>query len=203
MDTITPEIPTVIGALFAGGYYAGRIRLADGEYALIVAPKERGELAEAALQGEDQKVDGAGACSYNDGRANTQALADAGSELARWALGLDIGGFKDWYLPSRDELEIVYRAFKPTNEENYCGSGDNPSAIPPTWPYRPGAPAQTAIEAFRDVGAEAFSPEDYWTSTQYAGNESYAWYQWFYSGTQDGCRKDGELRARAVRRLKV
>jgi hypothetical protein len=43
----------------------------------------------------------------------------------------------------------------------------------------------------------------YWSSTPYAGNASYAWYQTFASGSQNGSRKDLKLRARAVRRVKI
>jgi hypothetical protein len=41
----------------------------------------------------------------------------------------------------------------------------------------------------------------YWTSTQYAGYESYAWYQSFGLGGQSSYRKSYEGRVRAVRRL--
>jgi hypothetical protein len=49
-------------------------------------------------------------------------------------------------------------------------------------------------DQFPDGGA-------YWSCEQYAGNESYAWYQYFNDGYQDFYRKGYELRARAVRRL--
>ncbi len=41
----------------------------------------------------------------------------------------------------------------------------------------------------------------YWSCTQYAGDERYAWYQYFHHGYQIDTHKDHELRARAVRRL--
>jgi hypothetical protein len=50
---------------------------------------------------------------------------------------------------------------------------------------------------------ELFEPYAYWTSEQYAGLESCAWYQTFGYGFQSSTRKDNELRARAVRRLMI
>lgn len=107
MDTITTEVPTVAGTPFAGGFYAGRLLVAGVAYALIVAPRGEGEHDEASLS--ESLADVPGARSFFDGAANTAALAEAGSELAKWAQDLRIGGLMDWYLPSRDELEILYR----------------------------------------------------------------------------------------------
>ena len=50
---------------------------------------------------------------------------------------------------------------------------------------------------------ELFQKTWYWSSTPSAGNESYAWYQYFTLGSQDSYRKGYKLRARAVRRLKI
>jgi hypothetical protein len=203
MNTISTntEVPTIIGTPFDGGYYAGRLRVADDVFALIVAPKADGEHAKARLNQDLARVEGA--LSFFDGAANTAALAAAGSELAKWAQSLAIGAFSDWYLPSRDELELIYRAFKPTEEENYCGSGDNPSSVPAGYAYSPDKPARTDFELFQAGGREAFTDEWYWSSTLYAGDESYAWYQDFDDGYQDDGLKGGKRRARAVRRSKV
>lgn len=201
MDTNATEAPIIPGTPFAGGFYAGRILVGGRAHLLVVAPKADGERDDAPLLTSAALV--AGASSFNDGRANTAALAEAGSELARWAQGLRIGGFDDWYLPARDELEILYRAFKPTADENFCGSGDNPSADPVTWAYSRDVPPRTVVASFAGGEAEAFESTWYWSSTQYAGDESSAWYQTFDSGCQGDNHKDDGLRARAVRRLKV
>ena len=50
---------------------------------------------------------------------------------------------------------------------------------------------------------ELFKKEWYWSSTPFAGNESYAWYQYFSYGCQFNYHKDIQLRARAVRRVKI
>lgn len=50
---------------------------------------------------------------------------------------------------------------------------------------------------------ECFVTDWYWTSTQYAGGEAYAWIQYFTNGGQRLDHKDYGFRARAVRRLPI
>lgn len=189
--------------LFAGGYFAGKIVIEGKQYAIVVAPKAEGEHDDVKWNKTLKAVAGAG--SYFDGLVNTKAMAEAGSVLAKWALGLNIGGFTDWYLPSRDELELLYRAFKPSMRDNYCGyrSGENPSSVPVGYPYTEKMPAQTGNEAFRAGGSEAFEESWYWSSSQSASDDGYAWYQHFSNGTQTNNLTYDKLRARAVRRVPV
>lgn len=194
-------IATAFGTILEGGFYAGRIRQADGEYAVIVAPKAEGEHEDAPWNGKLKRVDGA--MSFFDGFANTKAMAEAGSKIAKWALGLTVGGFSDWYIPSRDELELCYRNLKPGKEENWCYRGDNPSSVPVGYAYMPDAPAQTEIAALRAGGAEAFDERWYWSSTQSAGDAACAWGQGFSIGGQDYDPKGLDCRVRAVRRVKI
>jgi hypothetical protein len=196
-------IQTIIGTAMGGGFYAGRIRVGDEVFALIVAPKAEGEHEDAAWNTSDKSIDGA--LSYFDGHANTIAMAEGGSELAKWALELRIGGNDDWYLPSQDELEILYRNLKPTDDKNWCyaRSGINLSAAIPTHPYTPDFPVQTLAEVFQQGGSEAFEQEWYWSSTQHASHSDYAWTQDFSDGGQNLNHKSNELRARAVRRLVI
>jgi len=198
---IQTPVPTTPGAAFAGGFYAGRFQIDGQEYALIVAPKALGEHAPTTWGKYGQDIEGAR--SYNDGRANTEAMAAAGCELAQWALELVIEGHNDWYLPSRDELELCYRNLKPTEDENWCSfrDGDNPSSLPVGYPYTDQAPTQTEAPAFQAEGPEAFQATTYWSSTQYSPH--YAWLQLFVDGYQDHDHKDGPRRAVAVRRFKV
>ncbi len=191
------------GDVVGGGFYAGQIRQADGLYILVVAPKDGGEHDDAPWHTSTQRIDDAR--SFFDGRANTAAMVRAGVALAVWASGLNVNGFNDWYLPARDELEVVYRNLKPTTEENYVyRAGDNPSSVPAGYPYTADTPTQTPVVAFQSDGAEAFDDESwYWTSTQSESLSSYAWGQAFGLGSQNNNLKDNECRARAVRRMKV
>lgn len=201
MESAVVEIPTVIGQAFEGGFYAGCLRVQRDYFILICSPRSDGDYDDSPWNGSTKVV--AGAMSYCDGMANTAAMAKAGSDLAKWATNLNIGGFDDWYLPSRDELELLYRAFKPTKQKNWVyRNGDNPSSLPAGYPYTEAAPGQTSIEAFRAGKAKAFEDTWYWSSTQSASDSDYAWCQDFGNGYQDDYHKDGTLRARAVRRLK-
>lgn len=199
--TIAKSSLPIIGAPFEGGFYAGRFMLDGAEYALIVSPKAEGELEEAAWA--ELRKDLPGTTSCNNGLDNTTAMATAGSDLARWMLALDINGFADWYLPSRDELELCYRNLKPSSRTNYCGfrDGENPSSLPAGYPYTANSPAQTTAAPFAAKGEQAFSGDWYWSSTQYG--PSSAWIQGFGGGGQGGDHKGSEYRARAVRRFKV
>jgi len=199
MNTRIASTRPAIGEAFGGGFFAGLVRIGSATYGLIVAPKSDGEIS--AEWGTRKNIKGAD--SFFDGQANTQAMAAADNELGAWAKGLTIGGESDWYIPSRDELEICYRNLKPTDDSNYCGSGDNPSAHLPGYAYSPDIPAQTTIAGFCDQAPEAFHPAWYWTSTQYAGYASYAWGQGFVSGNQHYGGKGGEGRVRAVRRFLI
>ncbi|WP_312374349.1 Lcl domain-containing protein [Stutzerimonas nitrititolerans] len=194
------NLPT-IGAPFEGGFFAGLFALNGETYGLIASPRAEGELEESRWGKYGQDL--ATARSYNDGMANTQAMAEAGSDLGRWMLALDIAGFTDWYLPSRDELELLYRNLKPTERHNYCSfrDGDNPSSLPVGYPYTKESPARTSCIAFADDGEQALAPRWYWSSTQCSPYN--AWIQAFDDGGQDTVRKDYEYRARAVRRFKV
>ena len=197
--TTSTNLPAAIGMPFEGGHYAGCICVGEQMFALIAAPKGEGETEGAYLP---TYTDVPGACSYFDGMANTVAMAEAGSAIANWARGLQIGGHTDWYIPSRDELEMLYRAFKPTTDTNYgWRSGENPSSVPAGYPYTSTSPAQTPVEAFRADGAEAFDDRWYWSSTQYSAN--YAWYQYFDDGNQNTFVKAYEGRVRAVRRFLI
>ena len=75
-------------------------------------------------------------------------------------------------MPAVDELELCYRAFKPTTEANYTTSitrndtgstpcGTNPNSDPTGAAYTSSVPGQTSVVAFRSGGAEAFASNWY------------------------------------------
>ena len=203
MKSSLQEILPLIGTSMDGGFYGGRIMIDGQAFALIVAPKVEGEHAGMAWNSSTKMVQGA--MSYCDGLTNTAAMDKGGSKLAKWVRGLRIADRDDWYLPSQDELEIIYRNLKSTSEGNtgWARSGINLSAIPPTLPYLPMDPAQTRAEHFQEGGGEAFDPAWYWSSTQYASDGAYAWSQSFTNGTQGDLPKSHQFGARAVRRSPI
>ncbi len=194
-----PTIGTYIEA--EAGYFGGVIRIGGAPMGVIWAPKAQGETKGIWIA-DYAKVPAAQSCF--DSVTNTLAMAEAGSELAKWATGLNINGKTDWVLPARDVLELAYRHLKPTTEETdaYYRSGENPSSVPPGHSYRSTPIVQTTVADFQEGGAEAFNGNDaYWSSTQYS--EGYAWAQGFNDGDQTGYDEDIEFSARAVRLIQL
>ena len=200
MNAITQPTLPAIGTAMPGGFFAGAFMLNGQRRAIIVSPKQFGEFEDSVWIDDYQDVPGAK--SFNDGLVNTKAMAEAGSEIAKQALATVIDGLNDYYIPSQDEKEIVYRAFKPTTETNsqWGRSGINVSAEVATFPYSEDAPVQTQLDAFKEGGAEALEAKAYWTSTQHAAYSHDAWYQHFYDGYQSlSLTKSSELGVRLVR----
>lgn len=198
----TEPVPTTPGTPFGGGYYAGRIMVDGVEYALVVAPKTQGEAD--SLRWKTSNTPTVGTDSRNDGWSNTQAMIQAGSAIhpaAAFCRGLNINGYDDWYLPSQDELEILYRVFKPTLTNNNTDSGANPSAIPPTGNYTTGNPAYTNDVVFRQGGGEVFYTGYYWSSTQSSSTNCLNTH--FGTGYQGTSSKTTPRQVRAVRRVAI
>jgi hypothetical protein len=192
-------IPTELLTPFEGGFFAGLFKQGGETRALIVSGKEGNLEGVWGEYGQDVS----GARSYTDGLANTIAMAEAGSELAKQALMLEIGGFTDWAIPARDQLELLYRHFKPTTRANSCSfrDGDNTSSLPLGYPYTEQSPTQTAIEGFREGDEHALQAEWYWASTQFSSSR--AWIQSFTGGGTTSTTKENEARVRAVRTIHI
>lgn len=198
MNAITEITIPAIGTAMLGGFFAGLVNINGQTKGIIVAPKATGEY-KGQWAKSDKRIPGA-ACPV-DGHQNTLDMIAAGSALGKWAQSLDIGGFTDWHIPSRDQLEIIYRAFKPTDYENSPYSGVNISSVPAHNLYTAQDPQQCQVEAFQDDGDEAFDTTWYWTSTQVG--EAYAWIQSFDNGYQGYDWKYYDHRARAVRTINL
>ncbi|MDH0894255.1 MULTISPECIES: DUF1566 domain-containing protein [unclassified Pseudomonas] len=194
------QVPALRSPL-GGGFFMGLFGLQGKTFALVRAPKAQGFHAETRWGEAGIVIPGAASCV--DGLANTRAMAEAGSALGAWALSLSIDGTEDWYLGSRDEIELVYRACKPTGAENWCSfrDGDNPSSLPPGYLYTPSEPAQSPDAAFQEGSEEALEACSYWSSTQHGPLN--AWFQYFDVGGQYYARKDYARPAFAVRRIEV
>jgi Protein of unknown function (DUF1566) len=197
--TITP------GTALAGGYFGGFISTTGNgvaTHALIVAPKATGE--NSSRQWKTTNTSTAGTSSLIDGPANSAAMNNASHPAAQFCEGLTIGGFSDWYMPAKNELEVLYYFLKPTTNANDTGSGSNANAVSPqpiNANYTSGAPAQTSATAFRSGGAEAFAADVCWSSTEYSATG--AWGQGFGNGGQDNYGKDNSSYVRAVRRVAI
>lgn len=193
---------TDLGRPFGGGFFGGTINVNGKRKGIIVSPKAHGEFHRSILLPEYKLVEGA--LNPADCVANTHALSDAGSDIAQRVLALDINGHKDWLIPSRDVLEVIYRNLKPTTRKNWAGGrdGDNPNSVPPNLRYTPECPVQTTVEAFKEGGTEAFEEAWYWTSTVCANGTS-AFVQYFAYGGQHWNYLGNDLRVRAVRLIQL
>ena len=201
-----------IGDSFQGGYFAGYISYAGtgvASHYLIVSPKASGETTAAW----DSTGGGSttGATSLYDGAANTAAIpADARYAAAQFVKGLSIGGYTDWYIPAKNELEVAYYFLKNVTQNNYSPGtyGSNANAVSPepiSTTYTATVPGQTTVTAFQVGNSEAFADYYFWSSTEYSA--TYSWNQYFYSGYpgyQDYYySKTNALYVRAFRRLAI
>lgn len=206
--------PAVIGEPWGGGYFAGYIsHTADGNptHALIVAPRATGATGNGYtlttfLSWKTANTTTAGATSSFDGATNTAAMVAAGiadHPAANFCVGLSIGGFTDWYLPARYELDIAYFNLKPGTQANDTNSGSNVYAVPrrnSNWSAA--YPTQTALIAFNTT-SEAFVAGNHWSSSE--ASATVGWNFAFSSGVQNGVNavKAGENYVRAFRRIAI
>jgi len=99
-----------IGTLWEGGYFAGCIKVDANVYAVILAPKESGQ-ASTLLRWKTSNDNTPNTGSVNDGWTNTNNMNNSQHPAAQYCRSLSIGGKNDWYLPSRDENDVILRAF--------------------------------------------------------------------------------------------
>jgi hypothetical protein len=206
--TYKPAGPTTIGQAFGGGFYAGKIAVGGGGVAthyLIVAPKASGENS-GRTWGDFGTT--TGITSDINGPTNSASLAALGAsyQAAVFAEGLSIGGYSDWYLPAKDELEVLYYFLKPTTEANNTSSGSNAHAVSPepiSTNYTSGSPAQTSAGiGFRTGETDAFfAYAYYWSSTESGAPNARG--KVFASGYQGPIDKGNSTYVRAVRRIPV
>ena len=196
-------VPLNIGDAYEGGFFAGYISHTDNGIAthgLIVAPAASGYNGQGTLQWKIVNTATAGTSSQFNGSANSANMNNATHPAAQYCEGLTIGGYSDWYLPARLELDIAYVNLKPSTSSNDTGYGINQYSVPESTVTRTaGAPARTSIAAFQTGGAEAFVAADHWSSTE--GNSVASWELFFTNGSQFGALKDTNAYVRAFRKF--
>jgi hypothetical protein len=169
------------------------------KYRVIVAPKSSG--AAGATYKSTNSAAPAACGTLTEGLKATLAMVDAGSSTvypaAHFCNNLSIGGYSDWYVPARDELELIYRNLKPNtnnnsttgrptnaspNYKNLGSLGDvanthglNNNSYPQGAAYTTIVPGQTSVVAFQTGGAEAMVDSSYyWSSTEHQSSTAWA-----------------------------
>ena len=201
-NSVTPAV-LAIGDAYQGGFYTGQIGVSGvATHNLVVSPLSSGEATRAWKSPTSAT---AGADSVIDGPANSTFMNSSTFPAAFFCEGLTIGGYSDWYMPAKNELEVCYYNLKPTTASNNTSSGTNTNAVPQrNSNYTSGNPAQTSAAAFQSPsGAERFASDFYWSSTRF---DSYtAWAQQFINGNQYGYgfSVGSSNKVRAIRRVAV
>jgi len=219
--------PANIGAPTDGGFLAGVV-VSDVDsqtYAIIVSDGD-GDTDRTGAGSKQWRTSNSGlsqAQTLSDGKSvmdyivNNETLSDFPAfEWIQTTLNdTNYNGYNDWYLPARDELELVYRHFKPTTGDNNDGTrasgsefgadgathGTNNSSDPNYPGYTTTDPSQTTVTSFQDGGADYLTDYLDWSSTEY--DASLSWFQAFGNGFQNFSDKDIAFRVRAVRRIAV
>lgn len=160
-----------IGEEFGGGVVFHLWKDASGvEHGLII---DKTDLSTAQVWSNiDATLIGASAQSMWDGLSNSNAIVgQAGHTSSASALCLNStnGGQSDWYLPSIDELSLLWHSRFNVNK------------------------SLSAIGGATDLPISAY----YWSSTEYGLN--IAWYFYFLNGDANSFIKYGTAYVRAVR----
>lgn len=134
-----PDLPTIIGEFFQGGYYIGDIEDQGQMYKVLVAPIEADVYS---LQWKTTNTATPGTDSLTDGWSNTWSMNSAAHPAAAHCLDYRGGGHDDWYMPARAELNLFWLNI---------------------------APSKTQAPDFMTGGPQALNTSQYyWASTQYS-----------------------------------
>ena len=101
-----------------GGIFIATKALSNSKTAYLIAAIGQHELEDQEWGNYGKKIEGAD--SYHDGLSNTQAMAEAGSELAKRVLALDIDGHTDWHLPSQADMHLIAGNAKHLMQQDEC-----------------------------------------------------------------------------------
>jgi hypothetical protein len=206
-------IDTLTGNIIAADDYQTGLR-----YALIVSPKdlEGGRGASPAsglptgdLEWDTQDRSGEAGCftRWNGLEATNVIIAKSDASYEAHGFIADVRsqypavatpGGSEWYLPAMDELELLYRNFKPNNADNrddtrnrvFPGTqvvGTNPSSAIEGFQYEnsPRIPDVTFLDMFKEGNAQAIDLDRYWSTTD-ADEGGRAWNQLFTASGVEG-----------------
>ena len=197
-------IPTRLGQVVEGCMFVGVNRIQNCAYAVLVSPSN----TETSLPVKFTIPRAQRPHSDIDGVANTQLMQYSNYPAAVYCLSLTVNGNSDFYLPAKNELDLCYRALKPTPkrnlvynryyvyDDNLLTSGGNSSSIPPTGAYTAYFPSRTIL-----VNTQfKFEPDWYQTSTEFSCDTCSLLIHDFTDGDHDWNLQTSAFRVRAVRK---
>ena len=165
----------------------------------IVAPMSTGS---SNLHYKTSNTSSSGTTSTYDGAANSTAINNSSHPAAQFCEALSIGGFTDWYLPARYELDIAYYNCKPTTPTNNTSFGVNDYSVPKYTVNRTNQfPLESIDERFRINGGENFDQDYYWSSTSTLSGTAVA--VGFYNGYTYEKDKNAGSYVRAFRKVAI
>jgi hypothetical protein len=204
-NTIT-TVPA-IGQAYGGGYFAGQIGVSSvATHNLVVSPLSTGQ-GSYAWKNAASSTPSSG--SVIDGPANTAAQVAHGNSTvypaAHFCNDLSTGGQTDWYFGATNEMAVCYVNLKPNTQTNNTSSGINANAVPARASnYTSDNPAQTSVAIFQSPsGAQRFTADAYWCSTQFSGNSTRGAIVAFSTGQYANQYKYNSNLVRAIRRVAV
>ena len=139
-------------------------------------------------------------------------------DLSGSSNGTGLGGYNDWYVPAKDEINLLFFYLKPTTDAITPGSGSsgslqftaNPTALPPYGRIDQLAvkPTQTTVAAFQEGGAECLGiPGKYrlYSASKGGGRDAGNINEWWTMTMDSGSMwyMTGNLIVRAVRRQRA
>lgn len=170
--SFTTSNTLALGDTFAGGliFYLDN----SGQHGLVVTPNEIHPGLPWAKSGSSG-VTGATGTAVGTGQDNTNKIktfmgtGTVTNPYAAWTCDqLELNGFSDWFMPSKDEVNLMYK-----NLHRYGCPIDT-------------SPCPTALGNFK---SQFYDPYFMWTSTE--ANSGSAWIQYFNNGTQQAVAKSG------------
>lgn len=200
------------------------------KYRVIVAPKSSGESTSITLRDSNTALPSE-TYTLTEGLLATLGMVNAGNSTtypaAHFCNNLNINGYTDWFIPARDQLELIWRNLKPGADSNYTGNdrstsstrdyknlgsigdtatghGTNKNSSPQGTTYTSSVPSQTSVSIFQSGGAEAlaYGPSTrYWSCTE--SESAIAWAQIYgsdFTGSQGRYFVSGSNYLRAIRR---
>lgn len=203
--TIPPVVtvaPPAIGDAYEGGFYYGQITIDGVIYNLVLSPRASGEVPASVYKND--ALGFTGNTSLNDGKLIQENMVAAGISnfpAQEAVMAMTIGGFSDWYIPSKLELEIVYRNLKPVATQNLSPYGANASAVPPTSNYTPSDPSRTTLTDFISTGTNNMTAGYYYSATQGLNGELWVHLKRFTNGADSQYKAEYASPVRAIRRV--